>query len=134
MVRLPKVSFKALLVEDQMICARMLELYLDELGILVDTVGTGDEAMRALSQNTYDIIFMDIGLPDKNGIELTKEIRTVLGLDMPILGMTSHVFESAKEICIKAGMQDVFFKPVFQDTLSKTLSFYLMEFSRCESA
>lgn len=129
MAQLTKFNYKALLVEDEIICARMIELYLDDFGIMVDTVLTGHDAMTALSKNIYSIIFMDIGLPDKNGIEVTKDIRRELGLDIPILGMTSHALESTKEICIQAGMLDVLFKPIFQETLLKTLRLHLKEFS-----
>lgn len=129
MAQFAQFNYKALLVEDEIICARMIELYLDELGIMVDTVLTGQDAMTALSKNTYDVILIDIGLPDKSGMEVTKDIRRALGLDIPILGMTSHAFESAKKNCIEAGMLDVLFKPIFQETLSKTLRLHLKEFS-----
>lgn len=116
--------YKVLLVEDETIAQTVSKALLEQLGCQVDIASTGAEAL-AKSKKYYDYIFMDIGLPDCNGLVVTRKIRAAEGphRKVPIIGLTAHVFENDRKQCSEAGMNFFIAKPVafkdFQDILAK---------------
>ncbi len=77
----------------------------------------GDEALQLWKQNNYDLIFMDIGLPDMDGYQVTRHIRVQEmseNRNTPIIALTAHVGEENKQRCIEAGMNAVLSKPLSQ--------------------
>ena len=121
---------RILLIEDnqiiQMISRDML-FAIKEIDCHVDVAGTIKEALEFISEHLYDLILMDIGLPDGNGYDLTKEIRAnpdPLISEVPIIAVTGHSdpadFDRAKAI----GMTDMLIKPLTIATM-KTFTKYL---------
>ncbi len=107
-----KTSLDILLVEDDEICQRVAEVMLTELKHRVDIAGSAEEVLMKLEKK-YDLILMDIGLPDMDGMELAKKIRSEPGCNQKtyIAALTAHVSKQHKEQFLKAGMDAVLFKP-----------------------
>lgn len=88
---------------------------LSEFDCQVDIAGDGHEAIKLWKQNQYDLIFMDIGLPDMEGYEVTHQIRVqelAKKSHIPIIALTAHAGEENKQRCIEAGMNAVLTKPL----------------------
>jgi CheY-like chemotaxis protein len=111
---------RILLVEDDPF-NRELALYLLAcLGYNTDVVTNGVEAVEALQQQAYDVIFMDIQMPKMNGLEATRFIRTNLPPDRQpyIIALSS---ETDAEACQRAGMDEMMLKPARSAELSRAL-------------
>ena len=120
-----KANLKVLLVEDQPIIMQVHTKMLTDLGFKPDGAETAAQAI-SLARNQYDIIFMDIGLPDGNGISVTKEIFAQSLSHKPIVvGITAYALDDVRQECLEAGMQQVLNKPVSQSTLETILLQYL---------
>ena len=118
----PKLTI--LLVEDnelaQMIAATMLE---EDMDIKVDVASTGKEALQHATNNQYDLIFMDIGLPDTDGYKVTREIRSGENKNSvtPIVALTAHRIDTAGDDASAAGMNDFLTKPLNIEKTQKIL-------------
>jgi CheY-like chemotaxis protein/HPt (histidine-containing phosphotransfer) domain-containing protein len=115
-----------LLVEDnavnQMVVVEMLQLP----GITMDLAENGNEAIELVSRNNYDVILMDVQMPEMDGIETTRIIRNKLGnKDVPIIALTAHAMYGDREKCIASGMNDYIPKPVDRDRLLSILKLHL---------
>jgi CheY-like chemotaxis protein len=122
-----KDKAKALVVEDNLINQRLIQIILQEYNIIVSTAGTGVEAVNMSEKNRYDIIFMDIDLPEKNGIVATKEIKNSLSVNAktPIVALTAMAMEGDKEMLLAEGLDDYMSKPLNRDKLNRILEKYL---------
>ena len=81
-------------------------------GHLVDVVGNGHEAVAAVERTTYDVILMDVQMPEMDGFEATHAIRALpQGKDIPIIALTAHALSGERERCIAHGMTDYLAKP-----------------------
>ena len=113
---------RILLTEDN---AANLEVALEWLraaGLQVDVALTGEEAVRAARSEKYDLILMDVQLPGIDGLQATREIRTLPAhRDTPVLSMTANAFGEDRLACEQAGMQDHIVKPVDPALLYGTL-------------
>jgi signal transduction histidine kinase/DNA-binding NtrC family response regulator len=118
-----------LLVEDNLINQKVALSVLEGLGYHLDVASNGLEAVQALEQKSYDLVLMDIQMPEMDGFEATKIIRNtnsnVINHDLPIIAMTAHAMSGYKDICIKAGMNDYVTKPIQPDKLTKVINQYL---------
>ena len=107
---------RVLLVEDTPIAQKAATLRLQEMGCIVEVAKTGKQALKKIRNQHFDIIYMDIGLPDITGIEATKEIRAWQlkhqQKPIPIIALTAHIDEQDAKLCIAAGMNDVLHKPL----------------------
>jgi signal transduction histidine kinase/streptogramin lyase/ActR/RegA family two-component response regulator len=114
-----KYKARILLAEDNMINQKLVVRLLENIGYLVDPVANGLEALTALESVAYDLVLMDIQMPEMDGLEATKKIRekeTQQGDDtgpgIPIIAMTAHAMKDHREKCLEAGMDDYITKPV----------------------
>jgi signal transduction histidine kinase/DNA-binding response OmpR family regulator len=114
---------KILIAEDnavnQKVARRMLEL----LGYQPDVVGTGTEVLNALRRQTYDVILMDIRMPEMDGLEATRRIRQQ-GQTSPqpwIIAITANAILEDRHRCLAAGMNDYLSKPIRRDSLAQAL-------------
>jgi two-component system, OmpR family, aerobic respiration control sensor histidine kinase ArcB len=108
-----------LLVEDQVIAAKVTQSLLMGLDCCVDIAPDGKSALQYVKNNDYHLIFMDIGLPDMSGNEVTKQIRAweiLHDKHTPIIALTAHIDTENKESCLKAGMEAVLSKPLSKTT------------------
>ncbi len=111
-----KHHFRILLAEDnstnQLVALSMLKKF----GYQAEAVANGHEVIEALEMIPYDLVLMDIQMPEMDGIEATRRIRdaksTVHDHNIPIIAMTAHAMAGDREWCLKAGMDDYVGKPV----------------------
>ena len=116
-------QYSILLAEDEITNEKLAEHLLQDLGHRVDVVNTGKAAVQAVLSTDYDAVFMDIQMPEMDGIEATRLIRREFnGLVQPyIVAFTARAMASDKERCLKAGMDDYLSKPFSTATLKAVL-------------
>jgi PAS domain S-box-containing protein len=105
-------NIKVLVVEDIALNQLLMKTLLDDYGFERDIVANGRLAVDKLVDNSYDIILMDLQMPEMNGFEATAHIRNVLGLSIPIIALTADVTTADLEKCRAVGMNDYIAKPV----------------------
>jgi CheY-like chemotaxis protein len=122
-----KESIKALVVEDNLINQRLIQILLKEYNIAVSTASNGNEAVQKCEKNRFDIVFMDIDMPEKNGILATNEIKESANLNgkTPIVAVTAMAMEGDREMLLSEGLDDYLSKPLTRDKLEKILDKYL---------
>lgn len=126
-----------LVVEDNMMNQRLALGVLTRLGHTVQLAENGQQAIDRLVGATFDLILMDIQMPVMDGYTATRQIRRVLGSQVPIIAMTAHALASEREQCLQAGMNDFLPKPFqpadLQQLLRKYISFPTPETSEVQS-
>lgn len=116
-------SVKILLVEDMELNQEIASEILTTMGAAVDIAGNGEEAVRAVEEKEYDLVFMDIQMPVMGGYEATKVIRKIKGREnLPIVAMTAHAMAGIKEECLSNGMSDYVTKPIDIEKLEETMA------------
>lgn len=103
-----------LIVEDNMIAQMVTKKMIEQFDCVVDIAQNGQDALVLWHENHYDLIFMDIGLPDINGDEVTQRIRKVEGTSTstPIVALTAQEGEDNKKRYLESGMNAVLYKPL----------------------
>jgi len=114
-----------LLAEDNTINQRLMERLMERIGYKLDVARDGREAVKMASKKKYDIIFMDLQMPEMDGIEATRHILSEAGEPKPqIIAMTANVSREDKELCLKTGMVDYVAKPVSPDKIKEVMRKY----------
>lgn len=107
-----------LLAEDNLINQKIMKMMLSKLGYKFETVINGKLALEELRKNHYDLVLMDCQMPEMDGYECTRQIRSgnsgVLNSAIPIIAQTANVMKGDAERCLKAGMNDHISKPVLK--------------------
>ena len=111
-------GLRILLAEDNAINALLTRTLLEAEGAEVDTVEDGALALTAVGQKTYDLIFMDMRMPNMDGLESTRKIRA-FGAKMPIIALTANAFDDDRNACFDSGMNDFMTKPVSAEELTE---------------
>jgi len=114
-------TLRILLAEDNPINQRVALHMLAKLGLNGDVAGNGQEVLQALENHRYDVILMDVQMPEMDGLETTRAIRKRWPDGPRIIAMTAAAFKSDREMCIDAGMDDYIRKPVRIDELAAAL-------------
>jgi len=122
-----KSRIRALVVEDNLINQKLIQILLEEYKIFVSTASDGVKAVEMSKQNKFDIVFMDIDMPEKDGISATKEIKDVLNPNgkTPIVALTAMAMEGDREMLLEAGLDDYLSKPLTREKLERILEKYL---------
>jgi PAS domain S-box-containing protein len=114
-------NIKVLVVEDIKLNQLLMKTILDEFGFERDIADNGKIAIEKLYAKTYDIILMDLHMPEMNGFEATKYIRHKLNSKIPIIALTADVTTVDLEICRAVGMNDYIAKPVDETLLYRKI-------------
>lgn len=109
-----QIPLQILVAEDNDVNQQLITIILKRLGYDVEMVNDGKEVLKKISEQKFDIIFMDVQMPELDGIEATREIVKKLSKnDRPkIIAMTAFALQGDKEKCIEAGMDDYISKPI----------------------
>lgn len=116
-----KLSGNILLAEDNPANSMITRTVLEKAGLKVDVVANGIEAVAAVRRRQYDVVLMDVGMPEMGGVEATEKIRKIEGAhaNVPIIAMTAHVMRGDRESLLSKGMDDYLPKPVSKPQLLK---------------
>ncbi len=118
---------RILLVEDSQTNAYVAQTLLRRKGAIVDHVSNGLEALRAVGERSYDIVLMDLSMPEMDGLTATRRIRTCACSQnsIPIIAMTANASMEDQARCFEAGMNDFVVKPVRRGPFLRTVSHWL---------
>ena len=115
-----------LLVEDNPINQMVATEILEKESVIVDTANSGLSAIEAIKKKSYDLVLMDVQMPEMDGLEATRLIRSDRNyIALPIIAMTANAMMGDREKCIDAGMNDYVTKPIDTHDLFKTMSKWL---------
>jgi CheY-like chemotaxis protein len=118
---------KILVAEDDDMNKQMALMLLKRLGYEADSAANGKEVLEIVSEKTYDVILMDVQMPEMDGLEATRMIRLCLSEQPVIIAMTANAMDGDREACLKAGMEDYLSKPVNVDDLMEKLETWATE-------
>lgn len=119
-----RLPLRILLAEDNAVNQKLALRLLSQMGYRADVAGNGLEAIQALERQRYDVILMDVQMPELDGMEATRRIRA----DMPaaqqpqIIAMTANAMQGDRELCLAAGMDDYVSKPIRVEELVRALN------------
>lgn len=117
---------RVLIVDDNATNQKVIERFLKKIGCRVEVAGNGEEAIAAFRRGGLDLIFMDCQMPELDGYEATRIIRSIEKESksesrLPIVALTAHALSGDREKCMQAGMDDYVSKPVSLNTLKQTI-------------
>jgi PAS domain S-box-containing protein len=120
---------RLLLVEDNVINQEVASGILERLGWRADVAANGKEALQALQTRPYDLVLMDVQMPEMDGYEATRRIRdpqsAVLNHRVPVVALTAHAMAGDGEKCLAAGMSDYLTKPVDPQRMAEVVEKWL---------
>lgn len=125
---------RILVAEDNSANQVLALAYLKGLGYSAQTVANGIEAVEAVSTGAFDLVLMDCQMPEMDGLEATRRIRSLSNenKDICIIALTANAMEEDRESCIKAGMNDFLSKPFSKTQLQEVLEKWLEKKDRLE--
>ncbi len=109
-----EIPLDVLLAEDNPVNQKVALRFLERLGYRADAVGNGLEALTTLEHRRYDLVLMDLQMPEMDGLEASRQIRSRLPADRQpkIIALTANALQGDRELCLSAGMDDYITKPV----------------------
>jgi polar amino acid transport system substrate-binding protein len=125
-IQISSLDAKILLAEDNEINQQIAIELLNNIGITVDIASNGKIAYEKASKNQYDLILMDIQMPEMDGLQATEKIREA-GIKTPIIAMTAHAMTGDKDRSIESGMNDHITKPIIPYQFYQTIVKWLPE-------
>ncbi len=129
----PPNSYRVLIAEDNIVNQKVAYFMLEKQGHLVTGVRDGKEAVKAVDKGIFDVILMDIQMPNMNGFEATAAIREKEAQSdrhTPIIAMTAHAMKGDREMCLEAGMDDYVPKPLKADELLTKIEEVVKKFGK----
>ena len=123
-----KKNIKILIAEDNIINQKLALKLMEKFGFKADAVANGEEAIRSLSMIPYDLVLMDVQMPEMDGFQATKKIRDpssrVINHNIPVIAMTAHAMSGDRKLCLDAGMDNYVAKPINPEELLRTINNY----------
>jgi PAS domain S-box-containing protein len=126
-IKTERSKYKILLAEDNFINQKVCLRILSEAGYSSNAVVNGLEAIEAVKNNVYNLVLMDVQMPECDGFTATKEIRQMgkKSEDLPVIAITAHALMGDKEKCLEAGMDDYISKPIVSENLISKIDKWL---------
>jgi CheY-like chemotaxis protein len=124
----PGVCLRVLLAEDNLVNQKVMTRLLEKRGHRVVVAGNGREVLDALGKESFDLILMDVQMPELDGFETTAVIREQeksSGVHQPVIALTANAMKGDRERCLSAGMDAYLTKPIRPDELDALLAPYL---------
>jgi PAS domain S-box-containing protein len=121
----PSLPLRILLAEDSPLNQKLAVSLLTKWGHTVTVANNGQEAVAAVAQQPFDLVLMDIQMPEMNGLEATQAIRLwerPYGQHLPIVALTAHALQGDRERCLEAGMDGYVSKPIRQEELYQAIA------------
>ena len=115
---------RVLVAEDNPVNQRVAVRQLERIGIPADAVANGIEAVEAVSRGDYDLVLMDVQMPEMDGFAAARELRR-RGAVVPIVALTANALAGDRERCLAAGMDDYLSKPLIEEELMRVLHRFL---------
>ncbi len=117
-----RLEARVLLVEDNPVNRKLAERILEKLGCDTTTAENGIRALEMLERKDFDIVFMDVQMPEMDGFTATRHIREDgRWPNVPIIAMTAHALKGDRERCLEAGMDDYLSKPLSRETIQEVI-------------
>jgi CheY-like chemotaxis protein len=138
-IKAPARNLNVLVAEDNRINVLLATALLGKMGHTVHTVGNGREALEALAARAFDIVLMDVHMPEMDGLEATRRIREAEKVGRrksrtPIVALTASTLEGDRQVCNDAGMDDFLAKPLDPQALTAVFDRYILGQSGARSA
>ncbi|MBP9151239.1 MAG: PAS domain S-box protein [Flavobacteriales bacterium] len=112
---------RVLLVEDNLINQQAFKIMLQRMGCIVDVLSNGKQAVENFDKSQYDIVFMDIQMPEMDGLEATSEIKRRFENVPPIIGLSGNILQRDEEGNLKSDMNDLLLKPVVSHDIERMI-------------
>jgi two-component system, sensor histidine kinase and response regulator len=123
--REPGISLRILLAEDNAVNQRLAVRLLEKRGHRVELASNGREALTALEKDSYDLVLMDVQMPEMDGLEATRALREkekkMSGTHQIVIALTAHAMKGDRERCLDAGMDGYLSKPIRPQELDDVL-------------
>jgi CheY-like chemotaxis protein len=114
---------RILLAEDNVVNQKLAMRLLQQMGYRADLASNGIEAVESVQRQGYDVVLMDVQMPELDGLDATRRICALLGDKRPrIVAMTANAMQGDREMCLEAGMDDYLTKPIRVDRLVEVLN------------
>ncbi|MDQ1354059.1 MAG: Response regulator [Acidobacteriota bacterium] len=120
--KLPEKPLIILLAEDHPINQKLITAMIKTTGHKMDIVNNGKAAVEKVIGDSYDLVLMDIQMPEMNGLDATRAIRNAGFEKLPIIAMTASAFKKDRDMCLEAGMSDYIAKPLKKDVLLEMIA------------
>ncbi|UWR22148.1 GAF domain-containing protein [Sulfitobacter sp. S190] len=113
---------RILLAEDNLVNQKLAIRLLEQMGYRADLASNGVEALESVARQTYDVVLMDVQMPEMDGLEAARRLNALYAEDRPkIVAMTANAMQGDREMCLQAGMDDYIAKPIRVDLLVQAL-------------
>jgi two-component system, sensor histidine kinase and response regulator len=124
-----KHSVRILLAEDNPVNQKLAVMMLGKAGYKVEIAVNGKEAVAKFTESPddYDLIFMDVQMPEMDGKAATQTLRRLGFNEVPIIAMTAHAMKGDREMCLESGMNDYITKPIKRETVFEMINRYVLQ-------